>query len=480
MKWLAGGAFVLACTFLDLHSGGTGKWLPVCLLAAVLLFTGKWKLTRAHEAGILLFGWACVSLLWSEDWRQGLHQVGLGFALLVIFLRSGALKESVGPAVMLAVAGVLVLACFDDDAGFGNPIFVAEFLLIAAPFLFLTQSVGLTVGIVAATWLLVFNRADIEVMALALVAFGVARTGKLGRIAFVVACVAAVLAVALSASLRVSLLYRVELIWNSLELWIQAPFFGHGFGSFNAIYPLVQEQHVVMRLMDAPHMLAGAVHNEPVQLLVELGVIGFLIALYGLWLVVWPRTDPVERAASWSLGMTGILALVEFPLQNPATGLLAAVSLGILAGGEVMYRPRMPVWAASVAALLLVWIGFSAFTGADHLGRAMRMAERGHWSSALQWNAQAALVSNSYDIRLQLPMTLDGLLSQYPQAIPPDMADRIHDKSLKNHPGVRLARLRYLRATGRNPEEQAEIIAALRREQPGASHMALQRILRED
>ena len=331
MNWLAGGVFFLACVFLDYHSGGTGKWLPVCLLAAVLLFSGKWRITRAHEAGILLFLWACVSLLWSADWRQGLHQAGLGFALLVIFLRAGALRDVIGPAVMVSVLGVLALAAFVTDAGFGNPIFAAEFLLIAAPFLFLTQSVGLTVGIVAATWLLVFNRADIEILGLALLAFAVARTGKLGRLAFFVFALAAVVAVATSENLRVSLLYRVELVWNSLELWLHAPLFGHGFGSFNALYPLVQEAHVVMRLMDAPHLTAGAAHNEPVQVLVELGLVGFLIALYGLWLVVWPREKPVERAAQGSLGMTGLLALVEFPLQNLNTRVeLSNLSRGIL------------------------------------------------------------------------------------------------------------------------------------------------------
>ena len=477
MKWLAGGVVILACAFFDWHSGGTGKWFPVCLLAGLLLVRREWSLTRAHEAGLLLFLWAGSSILWSEDWRQGLHQWGLSLALLVVFLRAGELEKLLPWLVTGAVAAVLATLAFVEHAGFGNPAFLVEFLLIAAPFLALTGRYGIAVAVIAVSWLLVFNRQDIVLMAIPVLALAGAPEGW-RRYVFWALVLSGLCAVVLIEPLQVSALYRLELAVNSLTLWLQAPWFGHGFGSFNAAYPAVQESVLILNLMDSPAMVAGSAHNEPVQLLVELGLIGFLIALYLVWQVLPPWKTPLHRACAWSLVMAGALSLVQFPLQNPATALLVALSLGVLAGAnEVTYRVRLRPVVLVVPAVSVAVFGLTVWIGASLYGQGERFAEKGWWSAALHMHSRAATWSNDYRIRLQLPMTLDGLLQAYPQEIPDSAADAIHAHTLKKHPGVRLARLRYLKLTGRSPDEQQQIVADLKREQPFAARFILPRIL---
>lgn len=476
MKCLAGGLVILACVFVDWHSGGTGKWFPVCLLAAVLLVRRNWLLTRAHEAGLSLVLIAGLSLLWSEDWRQGLHQLGLSVALLVVFLRAWELEKMLPWLVTGAVASVLATLALVEHAGFGNPAFVVEFFLIAAPFLVLTGRVGVALGVIAGAWLLVFNRQDIVLMAVPVVALALT-PADWRRYVFAGLVIAGACAVWLIEPLQVSVLYRVELLWNSIDLWLQSPFFGHGFGSFSALYPTVQENHLLLNLMDDPRMYAGEAHNEPAHLLVELGVVGFLAALYLVWQVLGPWKKPVHKACMWSLVMAGALALVQFPLQNPATALLVALSLGVLArANEVTTRFTIRPAFLVLPAVALGVFGLTVWMGASLYGQGMRFAEKGWWSAALHLHSRAATWSNDYRIRLQLPMTLDGLLQSYPQAIPDSAADAVNAHTLSNHPGVRLARLRYLKSTGRNPGEQQQIIAALQREQPFAVRFALPRI----
>src|SRR5690606_7421211 len=123
-----------------------------------------------------------------------------------------------------------------------------------------------------------------------------------------------------------SLTARLEFWTNSSFVWLSSPLWGHGFGSFNFQYPRFDSVHLLLfpsmgHTMGATNF-AGAAHNEYLQVLCELGAIGLILSLR----VVWRPWKP--GPATVCLGLAMIESLIEFPLQNPATALLASISLG--------------------------------------------------------------------------------------------------------------------------------------------------------
>lgn len=110
---------------------------------------------------------------------------------------------------------------------------------------------------------------------------------------------------------------------------------GFGAGTFEEAFPYYQ-----------PRTLHGSyrhAHNEYVQYLVELGVLGVALSL---WLVVaacgvpvrdakWQPLSPWERAGT-GLALTALAlhAMVDFPFRHPAIGMLASVVVG-MSGGQI-------------------------------------------------------------------------------------------------------------------------------------------------
>lgn len=113
------------------------------------------------------------------------------------------------------------------------------------------------------------------------------------------------------------------------EIWVVAlagivPF-GHGIGSFAATYPGYEH-----------------VHNEPLQLIYEYGILSapfFLLAFTTLkgW------SDEVELEALVLLAV-GAIACFSFPLHMPVTALAASVAAGRLYGARDRMVQRRAVW----------------------------------------------------------------------------------------------------------------------------------------
>ena len=125
---------------------------------------------------------------------------------------------------------------------------------------------------------------------------------------------------------------RAELFINSIYLWLDAPLWGHGLGGFDYYYSDFQEKHIpwlgAHTLLHPASVYAGAAHNEILQVLCELGLMG-LVFIFGIATCLRWNDDPISRAARWTVIISLTLSMVSFPLHNPMTAFIFAVALGI-------------------------------------------------------------------------------------------------------------------------------------------------------
>jgi O-antigen ligase len=122
--------------------------------------------------------------------------------------------------------------------------------------------------------------------------------------------------------------------WSNVTGMIKDyPLFGTGLGTFASVYPAYE------KTADTEMRLAHA-HNDWLEYVAELGVIGSLFLLGGVLLVVWRsykawrgRRDPEARGLALgglvSLAGAGAHALTDFNLHIPANTLLFAVVLSL-------------------------------------------------------------------------------------------------------------------------------------------------------
>ena len=304
MGWAAAGFLAVAwlAFFPGLYDSGPFNWALLSLLAAG--YAADWIVRSWRErapfdapAGIALglLGWCALSLFWSVDWRNGLS--GLIYAGVCFTLFCWARAETVQRAVILGSLGACVLLFWPATVGgFGNPNFLAEFLIAGLPFLAVSRY-GKYLALIAALVLMF----QVDALIGAVVGGTFTPATSLG--------------------------YRLELWGGTLLMWADSPFIGQGLGSFDYLFPFYAPD---TELLSDPDKFAGAAHNDFLQLLAELGLIGAGLVVWLLRQIRRPRTS-LEWAALASLGLTGCLALIGFPLQNPATASLAALSLGLLA-----------------------------------------------------------------------------------------------------------------------------------------------------
>jgi O-antigen ligase len=180
------------------------------------------------------------------------------------------------------------------------------------------------------------------------------------------------------------------------DIWLAHPVTGAGLGGFKllsmpvllAAYPDGPPPHgAVERLLQA--------HNEPLQLLAELGVVGGAIA--AALLIVWARAT--ARNHSWPplmrfglLGGVGAFVVAScfgFPLHVPLTGLMLVfvLVLGVADGESEPHGPTGPRWPAVLFVLLLgtailtvdAWPNYQAHRIAHEGDRHRR---EGNWPAA--------------------------------------------------------------------------------------------------
>jgi hypothetical protein len=128
-------------------------------------------------------------------------------------------------------------------------------------------------------------------------------------------------------------------------MWEKFPIRGQGFGAFGYEYPKYSGAwrafYPDASSIITPNLFAGAAHNEPLQLMAELGLVGLGLAGIFLFLALKAGHRFKRGPAIWCIGIAGVLSLIGFPLQLPATAALAAVALGV-ACGPIKKPIRLP------------------------------------------------------------------------------------------------------------------------------------------
>lgn len=136
------------------------------------------------------------------------------------------------------------------------------------------------------------------------------------------------------------LMFRIQIIRDSLVMWIDHPMWGTGPGSFAAVFPYYQTLPV------EDYFFAHA-HCEPVEFLAEYGLLGGGILFFGVMWIIFPpfslsffqrfRLSAVLSSFHLSsIGLwlalvgVGLHSLVDFPLRHPLNALLIVVWIGIL------------------------------------------------------------------------------------------------------------------------------------------------------
>lgn len=350
------------------------KWIGIAALGALSLLrlaSGAFPGDRIRfdhiDLVVLAFlAYSALSLFWSADMLSGLSFIFKFVLCASIFLclkkaDSDQLFNIISIAIALSLAVVLLYIYFGVShiGGFGNTNYITEYCLMAAPFAgglaFIYRSPairGLAVILVAADayYLLFHNISKFEfavvpvVLLLAVTVLFWKRAKWPAILTWMVALIAMSIIIFThwtgDHGFRDSIYPRLELIINTTYMWLDAPLFGHGAGSFLTLWRFYQERHFSWLGADyKTQTLVWAApespHNEYLQFLADFGLVGLIIVLYFGWRMLRGLRANQPDSSAW-IGLTAIAvamvcAALEFPLQNPATLLLTTIGLAFAA-----------------------------------------------------------------------------------------------------------------------------------------------------
>lgn len=452
---------------------------------------------RSEIAAALLLLWSCLSLLWTPDLGQGMFQASHGLLAVLLYLVVARLPlEGIRKGLLPGVALSLLIHFFllyelptDWYGGFGNKNFGAEYVLGAIPLAAAAfwhtrlRYPGIVIALAGAVLLFtVYGAANakyaaILALGLALAGYLIAKRRYLLASIIVLGPIDAAVLFGVNAWSLSSVRTRLEIWTNTLALWLEKPWFGHGFGSFNHEYPRLQEFHLGVfpemgTLFNQPAMYSGAAHNDALQVLAELGIVGLVLALGFIVLLLRgrlsrKRLSPIDLGALACLCLLAGASVVGFPFQNPSTILLAVVSLGILARGEeTIGRVKIPrLVAASMAAVPVVWlvlIGWQHQQSRTAFTQVRGGLEANDLAGAFVASL-AAVQKFEWDWlpRFQLALTLTSVaVHDSKSVVEPRAADRIFEitRTASPHsPVSAYARVAYLEAAGRLEERLDEV-----------------------
>jgi len=166
-----------------------------------------------------------------------------------------------------------------------------------------------------------------------------------------------------------------QAIWlNTGAMIADAPVLGVGLGNHKVHYPPYARRIAFDERMSARTQL-DHVHNDPLQLAAETGLVGAALCTWLLWTSVatWRRAAPAlprSLTVAWAAAAIGIAtdALFSFPMQRALPPVVLAVGLGSLAG-LLVPRPG----PGRIAARALAAAGAAALIGvASYQARAIR------------------------------------------------------------------------------------------------------------
>ena len=139
---------------------------------------------------------------------------------------------------------------------------------------------------------------------------------------------------------------RLAIDRDGLSMFLKRPILGWGLGTFPIVYPQFRTFYTTFFVNQA--------HNDYLQLLVETGLAGFLIAVWFLALMIrqavsklrnWTETASGSLTAAALLGCVGILvhSALDFNLQIPANAAIFYVLCAIAAAAPLQESSRKRV-----------------------------------------------------------------------------------------------------------------------------------------
>ena len=129
------------------------------------------------------------------------------------------------------------------------------------------------------------------------------------------------------------------------QFWL----FGSGAGTYATAY---KPYRTLLTFQEFTHA-----HSEPLQWMVETGIVGIAAAALAWWLL--PRVQPSNRAAWWGLGIlaASIHAFVDFAPHIPGMLVVFAAAIGVHRGGfGQSSKTRPPAVRRWLIALLIVQV----------------------------------------------------------------------------------------------------------------------------
>ena len=269
--------------------------------------------------------------------------------------------------------------------------------------------------------------------------------------------------------LRKHLAYRFEVWVNTAFMIADHPLFGGGLGSFIEDYPRYLDAHGSLMpfynlMMNSYTAQMEAAHNEPLQVLAELGVIGFTLVAAMFFLAFRdaalspPRRRPATTAGAALIVILIAESLLEYPTQRSASLFLAVIGFGLLRRAGALNYPaivlstrsfRYPKVAIAAVVGALLIDGANRQTDAEILLDEARSVSHTNPVIAINASYQAHMVDPWMRMaRTDMPTHLENVtLMLGPKAIPRSIADQIfawQDQGARFCLASMLARVNYL------------------------------------
>ncbi len=354
----------------------------------------------AAANGLALLGTAlAASLLGTEDDSK----IRYGWTVAACVMAAGAILQKLGGG--------------DPWGTIGNRNYLAGYLAASVPIVLAGSKGRWRIGIPGTALLIAGivvagSRGAFLALAVVLFGWGVFRLrNRRLRTATILAAIGLTLALAFSAPGRRAIGRLAEedvrpAIWPSaLRAAADRPLFGWGPGSFRVVFPLYRTENYRRR----PHAVNATqhAHNEPLEYLVESGIVGSAawIGLLGYAAVGWRRQG--RRVAPYGLALCVFLlhGLVDVNLRYPPNGFLFWALTGRLWGADRGIARRRIVRNPAVAVLLTA-AAAAWFAGAVacpwvsdlRVRRAHLRRDRGDWQGAGR-AYEAALRANPFNDR---------------------------------------------------------------------------------
>lgn len=315
---------------LEGFSGQTTTWFPCSyqpanslsalftLIAVLLLFpTGAWLASRVgHRFILLVFLSAGVMFGFVAVFKQ----VGVGAALGIDLLTLSedpkdielGFVNSNHSATYLSVALIIAVVWLFEQLGKPRPkqsqtvkFLCLLFILVCSILLFATQSrlgvlSGVSGAVFAASVAVFWGRKPRSlILALALIGIALIVVGLLQ----IEPMLQRLAEVSLSAGIRLSLYTQ------TLELIQQAPLFGTGIGSFEAVFPHINQEKITA------YEVWNRAHNTYLAILAEQGAVGLLLTLLGFG-ILFQHFARLWIAAHSTAGMIGMSIILTVALHS--------------------------------------------------------------------------------------------------------------------------------------------------------------------